>query len=279
MLAYLQQQHALQVVTVTVSLPPSKSAIIAAVKAALTAHDIKLVSLSHITSVPSFILPIHELILVCRQHGALVLIDGAHALGQIPINITRLSPDFYVSNGHKWLFSPKGSAFLWVKKELQPLIWPTTISGEGQGVTPFQRQFSYEGTKDYSPWLAMEAAFTFRTQFTEEKILTYIHDLAVQAAHSIANILHTDSLIDDPFMIAAMVNVRIPSQNQTLMQQLPLLLLNTTEPFKTWVPVFQLNGNWYTRISAQIFNELSDFERLAHRIKDIIQHSLHNKDK
>jgi hypothetical protein len=76
-------------------------------------------SFSHITSLPSIVLPVAELAAVCKAHGVLVLIDGAHALGQLPVNVTALGVDAWLGNGHKWLFSPKGSAVLWVSPQLQ----------------------------------------------------------------------------------------------------------------------------------------------------------------
>mgnify|MGYP002637750004 CR=1 FL=1 len=96
---------------VDVAVPSSSDAIVAAVKARLEANpQIKLASFSHITSIPAQILPVKRLAAACHEHGVLVVIDGAHALGQIPINVADIGADFYVANGHKWLYSPKGSA-------------------------------------------------------------------------------------------------------------------------------------------------------------------------
>lgn len=130
----------LVMVNVTFPVESSGASIVAAVTQALEAHpgQIYLASFSHITSIPAIILPLEQLIAACHAHGALVLIDGAHALGQIALDVPALNADFYVANGHKWLYSPKGSAVLWVRKDRQALINPTTISWEGQGwLCPF----------------------------------------------------------------------------------------------------------------------------------------------
>eukprot|EP01114_Cavostelium_apophysatum_P020239 TRINITY_DN6735_c0_g1_i1.p1 TRINITY_DN6735_c0_g1~~TRINITY_DN6735_c0_g1_i1.p1 ORF type:complete len:348 (-),score=46.16 TRINITY_DN6735_c0_g1_i1:352-1365(-) len=71
----------------------------------------------HIISETATILPIKKLIELCRKRGIVVIIDGAHAVGQIPIDLRDLDPDYYVSNCHKWLCSGKGCAFLYVNKE------------------------------------------------------------------------------------------------------------------------------------------------------------------
>lgn len=70
--------------------------------------NIKFASFDHISGYPSAILPIKQLVSLCHQHNIVVMVDGAHAMGQIPLNITDIDADFYISDGHKWLYSPKG---------------------------------------------------------------------------------------------------------------------------------------------------------------------------
>jgi selenocysteine lyase/cysteine desulfurase len=132
-LYYISEEFQNQLVEVNVTFPVSYSKIVGQVVEALEKNpEVKVACFSHITSVPALILPIKELTEECHKRGVMVLVDGAHAMGQIPINITDLGADFYLSNGHKWFYTLKGSAFLWVKKELQPLISPTVISFEGE---------------------------------------------------------------------------------------------------------------------------------------------------
>jgi selenocysteine lyase/cysteine desulfurase len=113
-LQYLEPQ---QTLLVNLTLPGSDAAIVAAVAAALDAEagGVFAASFSHIVSVPAMILPIRELAAACKARGVLVLVDGAHALGQIPVDVGALGADFWLGNGHKWLYSPKGSAVLWVR--------------------------------------------------------------------------------------------------------------------------------------------------------------------
>ena len=111
-------------------------------------RNVRLVTLSQIASCPAIILPLvtphlfgHELSPPLARHttlfplvqqdamleeaksrGVPVIVDGAHALGQIPVNITRLQSKgavAWVGNGHKWLYAPKGSAVLWVDPAFQ----------------------------------------------------------------------------------------------------------------------------------------------------------------
>merc|ERR1711997_1026906 len=98
---------------------------------------------SHITSIPAMIFDIKSIQSLMRnKYNIITLIDGAHAMGQINVNITDINPDIYLSNGHKWLYSPRGSSILYVNKALQSIIYPTVISLEGHGNTQFQKYFN-----------------------------------------------------------------------------------------------------------------------------------------
>lgn len=152
-------------------------------KKTLQQHEkIKLAIFDHISSFPSLILPVEKLIKMCREKGTLVMIDGAHSLGQIPLNLTRLDPDFYFGNGHKWLQSSKGSAFLYVRPNLQSLIHPTVISHwykEG-----FQQEFERTGTRDYSSYLTFIEAIQFRRWLKDERVMLHNNQLCTEVGKS-----------------------------------------------------------------------------------------------
>lgn len=272
-LAYLHAQPILNedLLMVNVSYPLDHAALVKSVGAALDAHagQVYLASFSHITSIPAMIMPVQELVRVCHARGVMVLIDGAHALGQIPLDIPSLGADFYVANGHKWLYSPKGSAILWVHPDRQAAIFPTTISGEGEGKSSYLMQFSYEGTLDYSSYMAFGAALAFRAEFGEEAIMTHNHDLAVAGGQLLAGAWCT-SLFIPAEHTAAMVNVRLPTERAAPHfdpASLPRALLTK---YQTWVPAYPQDGQWYVRVSAQIYNELSDFQLLADGVLDLM---------
>jgi selenocysteine lyase/cysteine desulfurase len=89
-------------------------AIVALVSAALDAHEgeVALAVFSHIVSIPAIVLPVKRLTELCHLKGVRVLIDGAHVPGQMPLNVTDVGADFYVGNGHKWMYTTRGCAFL-----------------------------------------------------------------------------------------------------------------------------------------------------------------------
>lgn len=102
---------------IKIEMPGTNKEIIKQITKTLKENDIYIAVFSHITSIPAVILPVEEIIKACHDNGALALVDGAHAIGAIPVDVKKLGADFWLSNGHKWLFTPKGSAVLYVKRD------------------------------------------------------------------------------------------------------------------------------------------------------------------
>jgi len=179
-LRYLEEVDKDQLLEVKIALPGTNNEIIEAIRKALSDNDVYLAVFSQITSVPAMILPTGEIIKTCQEFNVLTLVDAAHAIGAVPINIKALNPDFWLANGHKWLFTPKGTAVLYVRKDFQEIIEPTTISWLGQGNTKFQRAFSWVGTQSYSRYLAMTKSMELRQELGDNNCMNYMHDLAVK---------------------------------------------------------------------------------------------------
>jgi len=97
---------------------------------------------------------------LCRKSGILVAIDGAHAIGHVPVNLNEIGCDFYCSNNHKWLFAPKGSAFFFVKKQHQSWIHPVITSHHWKS-PDWTKRFHMQGTNDASAYIATGDALTF----------------------------------------------------------------------------------------------------------------------
>lgn len=140
---FLSLDRGIKIIEVPITLPigTAEESFVAPMRDALAALSddekarVRMVTLSHISSVPAFEEPVKELADVIKASNpeTLVLVDGAHALGQIPIDIGSLGDiDYYLSNAHKWLFTPKAAAFLWTRsdriEEYRPQ--PTVISSE-----------------------------------------------------------------------------------------------------------------------------------------------------
>jgi len=238
-------------------------------RAAIEANPgIKLAVFSHVVSVPAVIEPIPELITLCRQHGILVLVDGAHVVGHIDLNIDQLQPDFYLSNGHKWLYSPTGSAFLYVQPNLHSSIFPTVTSRTY--MTEYVSQFEYTGTRDYTAMMSMSSALDFRAKYGDREIKDYLHDLATEAGPLLAQMWST-VLAVPPTMYGAMFDLRLNITDRSVADTLTDRLY---EKYGYYMTLYEQPQNvWWTRLSAQIYLSLDDFVNLGHAVLDILSNN------
>jgi isopenicillin-N epimerase len=157
-------------VVVRIPLPTTAEAIVERVLAAADRH-VKLVVLDHITSPSALVMPVEKLIPELRRRGIPVLVDGAHAIGQLPLQLDALGADWYVTNMHKWAYAPRGSAMLHASPAAAPLTRPVLTSHYiGMG---FPHSFDYVGTRDYTAWLAVPRALRFLQELGVEHLWSH----------------------------------------------------------------------------------------------------------
>jgi isopenicillin-N epimerase len=138
----------------------------------------RVIFLSHITSATAIILPVPQICARARAAGILTVIDGAHAPGQIPLNLDRLDADFYAGNCHKWMCAPKGAGFLYARPECQPMIRPLVVSWEWDDTSDYVRANQWQGTRDVASFLAVPAAIDFMAAHDWDSVRARCHDLA-----------------------------------------------------------------------------------------------------
>jgi isopenicillin-N epimerase len=157
--ARLASTRALEVASVRVPLPFDADAFVAAVAAALTPRT-RVAIFDHITSPTALVLPVERLVPLCAARGIATIVDGAHAPGQLPLDIAALGATYYVGNNHKWLCAPKGSGFL-VAAADAPVVPVVTSHGATPEYGPPNRmhaELDWSGTHDPVPHLAVPAA-------------------------------------------------------------------------------------------------------------------------
>jgi len=234
----------------------------------------RLLLLDHITSPTALVLPLAALIRLARQRDALVIVDGAHGPGSVPLALDRLQPDAYVGNLHKWLCCPRGAAFLWVRSPWQERLRPLVIShGANAPLPPAGHRFHLEhdwiGTADPSPWLALPEALRLLGPDLPALMQRH-HQLAQQGQQLLLDAVQATRLAPAGLQ-AAMAAIPLPPvgvldgpglQRRLLEQgfQLPIIPL---QPHRSGVPQF-------LRISCFAYNTLSDLQELAEQLPALL---------
>jgi isopenicillin-N epimerase len=228
----------------------------------------KLVFISHITSSTGLRLPVEEICAAAKEKGIMTFVDGAHAPGQVPLNLHDSPFDFYTGACHKWMMTPKGSSFLYVKKELQNMIDPLVVSWGYKAMFPSHSTFldyhQMNGTRDYSAFLTIPAAIEFMKEHNWPQVAAGCRKLVQQNAPAFCELLGANPVapINDDFI-----------------QQLYSAEIKTTEPeklyrhfydnYKIEIPVMTHGDKVYLRYSINAFNSQQDLDILFTAIKEI----------
>jgi isopenicillin-N epimerase len=209
------------------------------------------VSLSHITSPTALVLPVAEVCAAAREAGALSIVDGAHAPGQLPLDLEALGADVYAGNCHKWLCAPKGAGFLWARPEHQRWIEPLVVSWGYGAETSFAERHGWQGTRDPAAFLAVPAAIEAHRAFDLERcrrLAASFHDRLPPVGANPA-----------PQMWAAELP---PGDAEELQRRLYERGIE--------VPVKEWEGRRLLRVSIAPYNEPADVERLLAALDELI---------
>ncbi len=230
----------------------------------------RVVFLSHITSPTALIFPVAELCRRARAHGVVSVVDGAHALGQIPLDLQAVGADFYAANAHKWLCAPKGSAFLYARPEAQALLEPLVISwGEpapAHSGSRFLDELEWTGTRDIAAYLAVPAAIRFCAENGWADVRSRCHALARYTREAIAAETGLPQLCpDSPDWFAQMATVPLPPCDG------PQLQARLYREFRVEVPVVVWNSRPYLRVSIQAYNSREDIDRLIAALRVVLR--------
>ncbi len=230
----------------------------------------KMVFISHITSSTGLRLPVEEICAKAKSLGLLTFVDGAHAPGQIDVNLQALDADFYTGACHKWMMTPKGSSFLCVHKSLQHTIDPLVVSWGYKSATPSHSQFldyhQLQGTRDFSAFLTIPAAIEFMQQHQWKNVAEQCRTIAKENALATCSILDATPLcpISDDFL----VQLYSTTIKTTEAEKLKALLYTK---YKIEIPVMRHGNKVYLRYSIQAFNTQKDLDTLFDALKNIKQ--------
>lgn len=254
-----------------------------------------------VSSLPGLRMPFEDLTAVCKEAGVLSLIDGAHGVGHVHLDLSALDPDFFVSNLHKWLFVPRGCAVFYVPEKNQHLIrssLPTSHgfvpkkAGNARNPLPpsskseHVNQFEFIGTIDNTNYLVVAEAIKWREQVCggEKAIMEYNTKLAREGGNAVAKILGTEildnktesltncclvnvllPLTTSPVKSEGVYNVR-PEQASVVGNWIQTSLI---DDHQTFVAIYHFQDQFWARLSGQVYLDIGDFEWTGEVLKEL----------
>jgi isopenicillin-N epimerase len=223
----------------------------------------RVIFLSHITSPTALIFPVREICQRAREAGIVSIVDGAHAPGHIPVDLSALGADIYTGACHKWMLSPKGSSFLYARKEVQAWLDPLVVSwgynadpGFGSG-NKFIDYHEWQGTRDLAAFLSVPAAIEFMEQNHWDYVREGCHQLAVTARQEINALTSLASICPEEggwlgqMVVACLPEIDIQAFSNHLYKE-----------YRVEIPVIRWNDQTFIRVSIQGYNTRTDVDVL-----------------
>jgi isopenicillin-N epimerase len=220
--------------------------------------------LSHITSSTALRFPVEALCERARAAGILTVIDGAHAPGQIALDLRAIDADFYAGNCHKWLCSPKGAAFLYTRRDRQPLIDPLVIGwgfGENRKLaqhSAYVDALQWLGTNDPAAYLAVPAAIAFQQEHDWPRVRADCHRLLAESLHRVSELTGLAPLYGaDGRQYEQMAVNALPR-----IDDLAAFNRRLFDGHRVEIPCIEWNGRQFLRIALQGYNSRADIDAL-----------------
>jgi len=231
----------------------------------------RLALLDHVTSPTALIFPIAELVSELAERGIDTLVDGAHAPGMVPLDLSALGAAYYTANCHKWLCAPKGAAFLHVRRDRQEAVRPLVISHGGNSdrtdISRFQLEFSWTGTDDPSARLSVPDALAFLGGLHPggiPELMRRNHELALTGRDLLCSALDLPAPAPDE-MLGSMAALPLAGGPPPAPLQTDPLQDRLWREHRIEVPMLTApdGESRLIRLSAQAYNDPGDFALLA----------------
>ncbi len=248
---------------------------LARIGAALTPRT-RVLFLSHIASATALRFPVAAACRLARSRGIATVIDGAHAPGQLPLDIENLGADFYAGNCHKWMCAPLGSAFLYARPERHAAVEPPVTSwglcaeaaGSAAhdayaGTHPLARRLLWQGTRDLTPFLAVPAAIRFLARCDGPPAIARAAALAADTARRAAALLGLEPVVQEGSGVRMALIPLPPCDGRAV--QAALCAEHRIE-----VPATTYGDRAFLRLSFHAYNSARDAEAVLAALPDVL---------
>ncbi len=247
-------------VTVALPLDADADTVVDALVAAVTPRT-RLAVVDHVTSPTARLFPVERIVPALRERGVAVLVDAAHTPGMLPVDLAALDPDFWTGNFHKWAGAATTVAGLYVSERWRGTVRPLVTSW----FEPFgyPRAFDNQGTADVSAWITLPLALDVLGGLGWDGIRRYDNDLVARGQALVAGALGIEPahLVGDDGV--TMRIVELPAGVVTDHDEATALWSRISTELGVEVAVNGWNGRGLLRVSAQAYNTLADYRRLA----------------
>lgn len=258
---YIAERYGMTVRTVELPLViESPEQIVRAMASGITPNT-RVMVVSHVYWTTGLAVPLTELVRLGRDHGLWVLIDGAHAVGMVPLRLDDAHPHCYISSCHKWLLSAKGTGMLYVSDDAQDHIRPL-ILGRNVYPNPKASRFDMVGTRDMTPFLGLAAAIDFQMSIGWERIRAYCQGLAGYLKERVKRIKGARVLTPaDPALSGFITTFTIDGAD------LPKLQQQLWNEARIETTCFRIRNIPVFRISTHFYNSRQDIDKLVSEIQ------------
>lgn len=235
--------------------------ILAAIDKVVT-RKTRLIVVDHISSETAMLFPVADIIGRAHAREIPVLVDGAHAPGMLDLDLGGLNPDFWVGNLHKWCCAPHGTAVLYVAERFRQGFRPLVTGVRDED--GFPRNFDYTGTADFTPWLAAPVALALLGDIGWKRVREYNGSLCAAAQGIVAAEL---GVPERDLWGASALSLRVVPLPPALVsdpESARALQARLAAEFGLEAMIKAWGKLGLVRLSAHVYNRLSEYEKLAH---------------
>ncbi len=267
-------QTGAKVVEVDLPFPVESAEEIRTTIAAAVTDRTRFAMVDHISSIQAVILPIAAIVADMKARGVPVLVDGAHALAQVPLALDELGADFYVGNCHKWFCAPPGTGFLSVAARWREKIVPTVVShgynDPSEELPPLVKMFAWTGTEDYSGRFVLKETHTFLESLSPQGLWGVVASNRALVREGYSLLLEAlnekKPLVPDDLM-GTMATVLLPPCDAQGVRK----VLRERHNMVTQLLPEAEKGRHVLRISAHAYNTPEQYQTLARILPDCLR--------